>query len=342
MPEVLVTGGAGYIGTHILTVLAGRGRRCVCVDNHVNSSPQAITRVERLAPGFVETYDVDIRDLAGLERVLARHDIDSVIHMAGLKAVGESVQFPERYQDNNVGGTRTLLAALSKTRARNFVFSSSATVYGAATRMPINEDAPTAPMSPYGENKLEIERMLADLAARDPSWRVANLRYFNPVGAHPSGLIGEDPNGVPNNLMPFVCQVAAGRLQALQVFGSDYPTPDGTGVRDYIHVMDLAEGHAAALDAMERLPAGTVLTVNLGTGSGVSVLQLVQAFERVNCLAIPRRLVARREGDVAVCYADASLAKKILGWQALRGVEEMCRDAWHWQRNNPLGYRDAK
>ena len=343
MGTVLVTGGAGYIGTHILTVLAARDRKCVCIDNYVNSSPRALERVEKLAPGMVAAYDVDIRDAAGLERVLARHqDIDSVIHMAGLKAVGESVQFPERYHDNNVAGTRTLLDALSRSKVRNFVFSSSATVYGAATRMPITEDTPTAPMSPYGENKLEIEQMLVALAAADPSWRVVNLRYFNPVGAHPSGTIGEDPNGIPNNLMPFVCQVAAGRLAALQVFGTDYPTPDGTGVRDYIHVMDLAEGHAAALDSMQRLAPGTVLTINLGTGNGVSVLQLVEAFERASGLSIPRRLVGRREGDVAVCYADASLAAKVLGWRASRGVEDMCRDAWNWQRNNPLGYRDAK
>jgi len=336
---VLVTGGAGYIGTHILTELAGAGHRCVCVDNYSNSSPRAIERVRALAPGAVDAYEVDIRDAEALKKVFARHPIDSVIHMAGLKAVGESVQFPERYRNNNVGGTRSLLDALAGTRARDFVFSSSATVYGMAETMPITESAPTAPQSPYGENKLEIERMLADLARSDPSWRVANLRYFNPVGAHPSGTIGEDPAGIPNNLMPFVCQVAAGRREELQIFGADYPTADGTGVRDYIHVLDLAAGHVAALDALATAPPAAVMTVNLGTGRGYSVLELVEAFERVNGVRIPRRFVARRPGDVAVCYADATLAKKVLGWEARRGIEEMCRDAWRWQKMNPDGYR---
>jgi UDP-glucose 4-epimerase len=338
---VLVTGGAGYIGTHILTVLAAHGHRCVCVDNYSNSSPKAIERVREIAHGAVHAYDVDIRDAAGLQDVLARHRIDSVIHLAGLKAVGESVQFPGRYHDNNVAGTRTLLGVLAASPVRKFVFSSSATVYGMAATMPISEDAPTAPANPYGENKLEIEGMLASLAGRDSSWRVVNLRYFNPVGAHPSGRIGEDPAGIPNNLMPFVCQVASGRLTALQVFGNDYPTKDGTGVRDYIHVMDLAEGHVAALEVMEGVPAGTTLTINLGTGKGVSVLELVETFERVNEVAIPRRFVARREGDVSVCYADASMARQVLGWAAKRGIEEMCRDAWNWQRNNPSGYREG-
>jgi UDP-glucose 4-epimerase len=344
LATVLVTGGAGYIGTHILTVLAAHGHESVCVDNYANSSPRALDRVGEITGRSVHAYDVDIRDAAGLEAVLARHEVDSVIHMAGLKAVGESVQFPGRYHDNNVGGTRTLLEALAASSVRKFVFSSSATVYGMADRMPIAEDAPTAPTSPYGENKLEIEGMLASLAARDPSWRVVNLRYFNPVGAHPSGRIGEDPAGIPNNLMPFVCQVAAGRLSALQVFGNDYPTKDGTGVRDYIHVMDLAEGHVAALEAMAGVAAGTVMTVNLGTGRGTSVLELVESFEKVNGVAIPRKFTARREGDVAVCYADASLAKAALRWAARLGIDEMCRDAWHWQKNNPMGYsqREAK
>ncbi|MGZ5034958.1 MAG: UDP-glucose 4-epimerase GalE [Usitatibacter sp.] len=339
MATVLVTGGAGYIGTHILAELADAGHRCVCVDNYSNSSPLAIERVRALAPGAVDAYEADIRDAEALKKVLARHPIDSVIHMAGLKAVGESVKFPQRYRDNNVGGTRSLLDALAETRARDFVFSSSATVYGMAQRMPIAETAPTSPQNPYGENKLEIERMLADLARSDSSWRVANLRYFNPVGAHPSGTIGEDPAGIPNNLMPFVCQVAAGKREELQIFGSDYPTADGTGVRDYIHVMDLAAGHVAALPALARAPKGTVMTVNLGTGRGLSVLELVETFERVNGVRIPRRFVARRPGDIAVCYADASLAKKVLGWEARRDVEEMCRDAWRWQTMNPDGYR---
>ncbi len=340
MRAVLVTGGAGYIGTHVLAVLAASGRRCVCIDNYSNSSPRALVRLAEMAPGVIDAYELDIRDGVGLEKVLSRHPIDSVIHLAGLKAVGESVRFPERYHENNVEGTRALLATLGRTNARKLVFSSSATVYGLAAKIPYTEDAPTGPTNPYGENKLEIENMLKDAASADRTWRVANLRYFNPVGAHPSGRIGEDPAGIPNNLMPFVCQVAAGRLEALQIFGNDYPTRDGTGVRDYIHVMDLAEGHVAALDALERVEPGTVLTLNLGTGRGYSVLELIQAFERVNGVSIPRKFVGRRDGDIAEYYADPTLARKVLGWEAKRGIEEMCRDAWNWQRNNPKGYRD--
>ena len=332
-PSVLVTGGAGYIGTHILAVLAAAGRRSVCVDNYSNSSPEAIERVLRIAPGSVDAYRVDIRDLEGLRGVLARHPIDSVIHMAGLKAVGESVQFPGRYHENNVGGTRTLLQALASSAARKFVFSSSATVYGLATKMPIDEGAATQPQSPYGDNKLDIERMLEEFARADGSWRIASLRYFNPVGAHPSGTIGENPSGTPNNLMPYVCQVAAGWRERLSVWGNDYPTKDGTGLRDFIHVMDLAEGHVAALDALDRAPGGATMTVNLGTGRGYTVLELVQAFERVNAVKVPWTFGPRREGDVPVCYADASLARRLFGWEARRGIEEMCRDAWRWQRS---------
>ncbi|MGE5095288.1 MAG: UDP-glucose 4-epimerase GalE [Betaproteobacteria bacterium] len=339
MSNVLVTGGAGYIGTHILTVLAAAGHRCVVADNFSNSTPTAIERVRALVPvDSVHLYAVDIRDRSGLQGIFRKHAIDSVIHMAGLKAVGESVEQPERYHDNNVRGTRVLLEVLQETGARDFVFSSSATVYGAPESVPIAENARTAPQSPYGENKLEIEAMLVELARRDPSWRVANLRYFNPVGAHESGTIGEDPAGIPNNLMPFICQVAAGRHEALNVYGSDYPTPDGTGVRDYIHVLDLAEGHVAALDALQRAPRGTVMTVNLGTGRGYSVLELVEAFERVNGVRIPRHIVPRRPGDIATCYADPGLAERLLGWKARRGIEEMCRDAWRWQKANPKGY----
>jgi UDP-glucose 4-epimerase len=340
VPTILVTGGAGYIGSHILTVLAAAGNRCVVVDNHSNSSPVAIDRVRALVPAdSIDAYDVDIRDGAALQRVLARHEIDAVIHMAGLKAVGESVEQPERYRDNNVRGTRVLVEALQKTRTRDFVFSSSATVYGAPQSVPIAEDARVAPQNPYGENKLEIERMLQDLARRERSWRVASLRYFNPVGAHASGTIGEDPANVPNNLMPYICQVAAGRREQLNVFGNDYPTPDGTGVRDYIHVLDLAEGHIAALTALRGATPGTVFTVNLGTGRGYSVLDLVRTFERVNGVRIPYRIAPRRPGDIASCCADASLAQRVLGWKAHRGIEEMCRDAWRWQTNNPDGYR---
>ena len=338
MPRVLLTGGAGYIGTHVACVLAASGRRSASLDNYCNSSPRSLERVERIAPGMVQALEGDIRDAKRLRAILRDGDFDSVIHFAGLKAVGESVEQPERYRENNVGGTATLLDALEGSKVRKFVFSSSATIYGAAQKMPIDESCPPAPTSPYGENKLEIERMLADLAARDPSWRIAILRYFNPVGAHESGLIGEDPRGTPNNLMPYVCQAAVGRLPELRIFGDDYPTKDGTGVRDYIHVMDLAEGHVAALDALDRAPAGSVLTVNLGTGRGYSVLELVETFERVNGVKVPRRVVARRPGDIAVCYADASLAKKVLAWQARRGIEEMCRDAWRWQSMNPDGF----
>jgi UDP-glucose 4-epimerase len=295
--------------------------------------------VQRIAPGSVEAFDVDIRDAAGLKRALANRDIDSVIHLAGLKAVGESVEYPERYHDNNVAGTQVLLDVLADSPVRKFVFSSSATVYGAAEKMPLDESAATAPQSPYGENKLEIEHMLVDLAGKDRSWRVANLRYFNPVGAHESGLIGEDPAGIPNNLMPFISQVAAGRHAELRIFGDDYPTPDGTGVRDYIHVLDLAEGHVAALGALDKASPGTVMTVNLGTGIGYSVLQLADTFERVNAVRIPRRIVARRPGDIAICYADPGLAKRVFGWEARRGIEAMCRDAWRWQEMNPEGYR---
>ena len=334
-PSVLVTGGAGYIGGHVMAALAAAGRHCVCIDNYSNSSPEAVARVERLAPGKIAAYEADIRDLGRLREVFAKHRLDAVIHMAGLKAVGESVEFPERYHENNVGGTRTLLEALQESAARKFVFSSSATVYGMATEMPLDESAPTRPMSPYGENKLDIEVILNDLARSDPSWRVCNLRYFNPVGAHPSGTIGENPNGTPNNLMPYVCQVAAGWRERLSVWGNDYDTPDGTGVRDFIHVMDLAEGHVAALSALDAASEGTTLTVNLGTGRGYSVLELVRTFERVNELKIPWTFAPRREGDIPVCYADASFAKKLLGWQAKRGIEDMCRDAWRWQQNLP-------
>ena len=336
--KTLLTGGAGYIGTHILCALAEAGREAVSIDNYVNSSPRSLERVGEILGRPVESYEIDIRDKAGLEKLLAKGDIDSVIHLAGLKAVGESVEQPERYHENNVEGTRVLLSALQDSKVRRFVFSSSAVVYGAAEKMPIDESASVGPLNPYGQNKLDIEVMLTQLAGRDPSWRVINLRYFNPVGAHPSGLIGEHPQGAPNNLMPYVCQTAVGMRPELRIFGSDYPTADGTGVRDYIHVMDLAEGHVAALAALEKAPAGTVMTVNLGTGRGVSVLELVETFERTNQMPVPRRIVERRPGDTAVCYADARLAQRVLGWKAKRGIEEMVRDAWNWQRRNPKGY----
>jgi UDP-glucose 4-epimerase len=338
MPRVLLTGGAGYIGTHVACVLAAAGRRSASLDNYCNSSPRSLERVAQIAPGAVEAIEADIRDRERLRGILRAGDFDSVIHFAGLKAVGESVEQPERYRENNVGGTATLLEALAGSKVRKLVFSSSATIYGPAEKMPIDESAPARPTSPYGENKVEIEAMLRALVRDDPAWRIAILRYFNPVGAHESGLIGEDPRGTPNNLMPYVCQAAVGKRPELRIFGNDYPTKDGTGVRDYIHVMDLAEGHVAALDALDRAPAGSVLTVNLGTGRGYSVLELVDTFERVNGVRVPRRIVERRPGDIAACYADAALARKVLGWQAKRGIEEMCRDAWRWQSMNPNGF----
>nr|ALS90412.1 galE: UDP-glucose [uncultured bacterium] len=331
---ILVTGGAGFIGTHILCAIGAAGRRSVSIDNYSNSTPSAIDRALRLAPSTITATEVDIRDFDGLKRVLADHEIDSVIHLAGLKAVGESVEHPARYHDNNVRGTETLIAALKESPVRNFIFSSSATVYGVPGELPIKETAATNPQNPYGENKLEIEKILSSLAGTDRTWRVANLRYFNPVGAHSSGLIGENPNGIPNNLMPYVCQVAAGKLEELRIFGGDYPTRDGTGVRDYLHVVDLAEGHLAALAALERMPQGSVITVNLGTGRGYSVLELVEAFEKVNGLNVPRKIVDRRPGDIAACYADPSLAQSLLGWKAKRGLDEMCRDAWRWQQRH--------
>jgi UDP-glucose 4-epimerase len=339
---VLVTGAAGFIGTHVVVALATQGHHCVCLDNFSNSTPASLDRVRRIVRGDLEILEIDIRDAARLRAGLAGRRIDSVIHLAGLKAVGESVEKPLLYYDNNVTGSLNLLQALEATGASEFVFSSSATVYGVGEEMPLRESAATRPQSPYGRTKLMIEEILADHARAKPGLKVAMLRYFNPVGAHDSGLIGESPSGTPNNVMPFICQVAAGLRPKLRVFGSDYPTNDGTGVRDYIHVMDLADGHVAALDALGRSPAGTVFTANLGTGTGHSVLELVERFERVNGVRVARELAARRPGDVAVCYADPSFARRELGWEARRGLDEMCRDAWRWQRMNPQGYGTAQ
>jgi len=332
---ILVTGGTGYIGSHTVVELLARGESVLIVDNLCNSSLRALDRIEQIAgrrPAFVEA---DIRDRAALDAVFAAHDISAVVHFAGLKAVGESVALPLHYYDNNVAGTLNLLQAMSAARVRRLVFSSSATVYGDPHAVPIREDFPLRATNPYGRTKLMIEEILRDLLVADPQWRIAILRYFNPVGAHPSGLIGESPNGIPNNLMPFVAQVAVGQRPELSVFGNDYPTPDGTGVRDYIHVVDLALGHLAALDALSR-QAGE-LTVNLGTGQGYSVLEMVRAFEKASGRVVPYRLVDRRPGDIASCYADPAQAAEVLGWRASRGIEEMCADAWHWQMGNPQG-----
>ena len=328
--RVLVTGGAGYIGSHTILTLLERGDDVIVVDNFANSSPVALDRVARIAGRSLRLHRLDVADEDALDAVFATERPEAVIHFAGLKAVGESVREPLRYYDNNVGGTLALLAAMRAADVRTFVFSSSATVYGDPDSSPIREDFAMRPANPYGFGKYMAEQVLADLDRSEPGrWRIARLRYFNPVGAHESGLIGEDPEGVPNNLMPYVAQVAAGQRPELAVFGGDYPTPDGTGLRDYIHVSDLAEGHVAALRHL-REHAG-VLTVNLGSGEPVSVLQMVQSFERACGHAVPYKIVDRRPGDVAAYWADSSTASRLLGWTATRDVDQMCADVWRWQ-----------
>ena len=327
---VLVTGGTGYIGSHSVLELLAAGRDVVIVDNLCNSKASVLDRIERIAGRRPEFAQLDIRNRSALRDLMRSRRFDAVVHFAGLKAVGESIEQPLAYYDNNVSGTVALLECMLEAGVRTIVFSSSATVYGDPASVPVREDAPISASNPYGHTKLMIEHMLRDLAATDPAWRVALLRYFNPVGAHSSGLIGEDPNGIPNNLMPYVAQVAVGKLEELPVFGSDYPTPDGTGVRDYIHVVDLARGHLAALDALGQR-AG-VLTVNLGTGRGYSVLEMVKAFAAASGRPVPYRIMPRRAGDVAQCYADPTLARELLGWRAELGVEAMCADTWRWQR----------
>ncbi|NHC07490.1 UDP-galactose 4-epimerase [Azonexus fungiphilus] len=332
---ILVTGGTGYIGSHTVVELLARGEEVLILDNLCNSSRKVLDRIETIAgrrPDFVEA---DIRDHAALCALFAARPIDSVIHFAGLKAVGESVEKPLEYYDNNVTGSLSLLRAMRASGVRRLVFSSSATVYGDPHSVPIREDFPLQATNPYGRNKLMVEEILRDLMRAEADWRFAILRYFNPVGAHASGLIGESPNGIPNNLMPFVAQVAVGLRPQLSVFGSDYPTPDGTGVRDYIHVVDLARGHLAALDALTRDDRS--LTVNLGTGRGYSVLEMVRAFEQASGRPVPYQLVGRRPGDIATCYADPAQAEALLGWRAQRGIEEMCVDTWRWQSANPDG-----
>ena len=334
---ILVTGGLGYIGSHTCVVLAAAGCRLVIVDNLANAKPQVLGRIRALAPGAsIAFHGLDVRDRPGLERVMAADKPDAVVHFAGLKAVGESVERPVDYYENNVGGSIALLQAMDRQGVDAIVFSSSATVYGDPERLPLTEDHPLRPTNPYGKTKLMIEHILADRAVAGGGFRYAALRYFNPIGAHSSGTIGEDPRGTPNNLFPYISQVAVGKQKALRVWGNDYPTPDGTGVRDYIHVMDLARGHLAALDAL----AGSAesLTVNLGTGRGYSVLEAVKAFERASGRAVPYQVLARRPGDVAACYADASRARTALKWRAELEIDAMCRDAWRWQSQNPDGY----
>jgi UDP-glucose 4-epimerase len=334
---VLVTGGAGYIGSHACVALMEAGHEVVVLDNLCNSSPVALQRVREISGASPAFKQGDIRDRACLDEIFREHRIDTVLHFAGLKAVGESVEKPLAYYDNNVTGSLVLLAAMQQAGVNNLVFSSSATVYGDPASVPIREDFALGPTNPYGRTKLMVEDILADWQVANPDWSIGRLRYFNPVGAHPSGLIGEDPQGTPNNLMPYVAQVAVGQREKLFVFGNDYATLDGTGVRDYIHVMDLVEGHVVALDYIRRERG--LHTVNLGTGNGVSVLQIVGAFERASGRPVPYEIVARRPGDIAACWADPGLAQAVLQWKASRSLTQMCEDAWRWQSGNPLGYR---
>ena len=336
MSMILVTGGAGYIGSHTCVELLAAGADVTVFDNFSNSHPESLARVERITGRTLRTVRGDLRDRAALTLALRESGASAVIHFAGLKAVGESVAKPLEYYDNNVAGALHLLEAMRACGVKTLVFSSSATVYGDPQRLPLAEDHPLAVTNPYGRSKLMIEEILRDLHRSDPSWRIALLRYFNPAGAHASGLIGEDPQDIPNNLMPFVAQVAGGRREFLNVWGDDYPTPDGTGVRDFIHVVDLALGH---LKALERLRAhAECVAVNLGTGTGYSVLQMVRAFEAASGRPVPYRVAARRPGDIASCYADPALARTLLGWSAQRGLDQMCADGWRWQSANPRGF----
>ena len=332
---ILVTGGAGFIGTHTCVELLDAGHEVVVIDNLVNSKREALNRVERITGKTVHFHEGDVRDGAALARIFDQHPITAAIHFAALKAVGESVAKPIKYYRNNVDGLLSVLEVMQARGVKQFVFSSSATVYGNPHSVPIDESFPLSATNPYGQSKLIAEQVLRDLELADPSWRIATLRYFNPVGAHASGLIGEDPAGTPNNLMPYVAQVAVGKLARLAVFGGDYPTPDGTGVRDYIHVVDLARGH---LDALNALARGTSFVTNLGTGQGYSVLDLVRAFEAASGRPVPYDIVARRPGDIAACYADPRAAERLIGWRAQFGIERMCIDQWRWQSSNPNGF----
>jgi UDP-glucose 4-epimerase len=340
MSTLLVTGGAGYIGSHTMVELLAAGHRVLCIDNYSNSAPEALQRVAEITGRAVEIFDGDVRDPALLARVFRAAPIDSVIHFAALKAVGESVAQPLAYYDNNVSGTLALLAAMRDAGVKRMVFSSSATVYGLPDHLPINEDAPIRTTNPYGASKAMIEQILRDVAVADPAWSIVCLRYFNPIGAHPSGRIGEDPRDIPNNLFPFICQVAVGRRAHLNVFGADWPTPDGTGVRDYLHVTDLAAGHLRAFEYSER--ASGWIAINLGTGQGVSVLDLVRAFEAATGRHIAYQIAPRRAGDIAACWADAARAAQLLNWRTERTLEQACADGWRWQQQNPNGYRGGE
>ena len=326
--KVLVTGGAGYIGGHTCVELLNAGHEVVVIDNFVNSKPEALDNIRKITGRDLAFYKADLRDREAVRRIFEEHQIDAAIHFAGLKAVGESVHKPMEYYDNNLGGFFVLAEEMAAHGVKKLVFSSSATVYGMNNPVPFREDYPTSATNPYGYTKVMIEQMLRDLAVADPDWSIVMLRYFNPIGAHESGLIGEDPNGIPNNLLPYVAQVAVGKLPCLNVFGDDYDTPDGTGVRDYIHVVDLAQGHLAALKYADGHKGAEA--INLGTGRGTSVLEIVHAFERASGREIPYRVTPRRPGDIATCYADTSKAAKLLGWKAERTIDDMCRDSWRF------------
>lgn len=335
--HILVTGGAGYIGSHTCILLIEAGYDVIVFDNFSNASKESIKRVEKIVGKKIILIEGDIRNRDDLHKVFNAYKIDAVIHFAGLKAVGESVEKPLKYYDNNIHGTIVLCEVMAEHDCKSIVFSSSATVYGDPHTTPIKENFPLSATNPYGRSKLFIEEMLRDLYISDNAWKVVLLRYFNPVGAHVSGTIGEDPHGIPNNLMPFIAQTAVGTREYLSVFGDDYDTHDGTGVRDYIHVMDLADGHVKALDKIDTF--NEVMTINLGTGNGYSVLDMVKAFENASGEQVPYQIAPRRAGDIAKCFADATYAKEILGWEATRSIDEMCKDSWRWQSNNPNGYK---
>ena len=338
--SILVTGGAGYIGSHTCVELLNAGYDPIILDNFCNSKSECVKRVKEITGKDVKVYNCDIRDRAGLDKVFAENKIEAVIHFAGLKSVPESIAKPMKYYDNNIGGSVTLFEAMADAGCKKIVFSSSATVYGGENVSPLREDMPEGkPTNPYGTTKLYIEHILKDIYAADNEWSVCLLRYFNPIGAHPSGLIGEDPRGVPNNLMPYISQTAIGRLKCLSVFGDDYDTPDGTGVRDYIHVMDLARGHVAAIAYMAEHTGESIF--NLGTGKGYSVLEMVRAFEAANHVHVPYRIAPRRAGDLPTVYACPDKSARILGWRAEYSLEDMCRDSWRWQTQNPNGYETA-
>ena len=332
---VLITGGTGYIGSHTVVEFLNNDYDVIIMDNLSNSKKEALNRIEKITGKMPKFYEIDLLDKEGMKEIFEENKIDSVIHFAGLKAVGESVEKPLLYYKNNISGTINLVEVMKEYDVKKIVFSSSATVYGYSTDVPFNENTPLSATNPYGRTKLIIEEILRDIYVSDNSWGIALLRYFNPIGAHESGLIGEDPNGKPNNLMPYITQVAIGKRDKLSVFGDDYDTPDGTGVRDYIHVVDLAKGHLKALEKIMK--ENIAEAYNLGTGKGYSVLDLVKTFQKVNEVEIPYEITGRRPGDIAICYADPTKAKKELNWEAEKGIEEMCRDSWNWQKNNPNG-----